>query len=341
MEFLYTLGIILFALSGVALSGYIAKRKNQGASMVCPLGHSCESIINGRFSRFLGLRVEFIGLSYYLFVALFYIASLFVDIPQKIIFLILLITGISFAFTLYLLIVQLMVIKKWCSTCLGSSAVSFLIIVLSFLGFESSFGDYLFSYHDVMEWVFVGSIVVGTLSTSLYARTFIKFLKDFEISKQESDRLNMLSHTSWVAVAFTFLSGLGLVLTDIYGNFTESSSFIVTLVLLGVVLAYEIIVNMFLGHRLIDIHFGKREESDEKHLSLRKTSFAFLAVGVISWYVLLLLNTVSFYGYSSGFLLVVYLILIIIGVFVALFAEHLFSQKSQIITVEEDHTANQ
>lgn len=337
MELIYTIGIIISAIAGLFISGYIAKNKNKGNQMLCPLGHNCDEVINGRFSKFLGLRVEFVGIIYYLAIAGFYLSILFINVPREIIFYVLALTGISFAFTVYLLIAQLIVIKKWCTTCLGSSAFSFLIVVMSFLGFEASFGDYLFGHHDVLNWIFVGSIIVGVLTTTLYARTFIKFLKDFKISEKESKRLTMLSQTGWVAIVMTFLAGLGLTLTDIYGNFTENSAYIVMIIILGIVFVYEIIVNMFVGPKLMDIHFGENSEFDDaQHMRLRKTAFAFLAVGVVSWYVLLLLNTLSFYKYSSGFLLIGYVVMLLIAVVVALFAENIFYRKSILVTVEEE-----
>ena len=339
MSILYTIGIILFALAGFLLAGYIAKTKNRGEDIVCPLGHSCNSVITSRFSKFFGIRVEMIGLVYYLGIFIFYLSSLFVYIPQTLVFYVLLITSLAFVFNLHLLVVQLIVLKKWCTTCLFSSAASFLILVMSFLGFESSFGNYLFGYHDVLEGVFLFSVLVGVITASLHARTFIKFLRDFEISKRESNRLSMFSHTGWVAITISFLSGLGLVLTDVYGNITEGSEFMVVAIVLGVLVMYEIVVNLFIAPKLIDVHFGDHPELDDHHhMMLRKTSFAFVGVGVVSWYVLLLLTTVSFYGYSTWFLLVLYIGLLIIAVGVTMFAEHIYYKKSLLsgdIIIEE------
>ena len=156
----------------------------------------------------------------------------------------------------------------------------------------------------------------------------MRFLRDFEISKRESRRLSMFSHTAWVAITLAFLSGLGLVMTDVYGNITEGSEFMVILMIMGILVVYEIVVNLFIGPKLIDVHFGDHPElEDHHHTMLRKTSFAFVAVGVISWYSLLLFTTVSFYRYSTWFLMVMYLVLLIVGVGVALYAEHLFYKK--------------
>lgn len=336
MSLIYTIGIIIFALAGALLAGYIAKTKNHGKHLVCPLGKSCDSVVNGKFSKFFGIRNELLGLGYYIGVGIFYVLTLLISIPQSFVFYVLLITGFAFIFNLHLIVTQLIVLKKWCTTCLASSAASFMIAVMSFLGFQSSFGSYLFEINDVLKWVFMFMVVVGVVTSTLHAKTFIKFLKDFEISKKESKRLLMFSHTGWVAITLAFLSGLGLVLTDVYGNITGSSKFMIILVLLGILIIYEIVVNMFIAPKLVDVHFGDHPELDDhKHSLLRKTAFAFVAVGVTSWYMLLLLNAISFYGYSTGALLAIYLIILVIGVGVSLYAENLYYKKSFYIVEEE------
>ena len=212
-----------------------------------------------------------------------------------------------------------------------------MILVLSFIGFQSSFGNYLFEYHDILNWVFIFMVFVGVITASLHAKTYMKFLRDFEISKREAHRLSMYSHTGWVAITIAFLSGLGLVLTDIYGNITEGSEFMVIIMVLGTLIVYEIIVNLFIGPKLVDVHFGDHPElEDHHHTMLRKTSFAFVAIGVVSWYVLLLLTTVSFYQYSTWFLMLMYVVLLVIGVLVALYAEHLFYKKSVLVEIEQE-----
>jgi hypothetical protein len=213
-----------------------------------------------------------------------------------------------------------------------------MILVMSFLGFQASFGSYLFGIHDVLSWLFIFMTVVGVVSSTLHARTFIKFLKDFEISPRESKRLAMFSHTGWVAIFLAFLSGLGLVLTDIYGNIVGSAKFMPTLIIFGIIVVYEVVVNMFIAPKLIDVHFGDHPELDDHHHAmLRKTSFAFVAVGVVSWYSLLLLRALHFYGYSSLSMLIIYVVMLLLAVGVSMYAEYLYYKRSVLVyeTVEE------
>lgn len=330
MEFVYTIGIIISGIAGFLLARYISKTKMKPEThLVCPLGHSCERVVSGRFSRFLGMPVEKMGMVYYSAVALFYILTLFVPIPQNIILYVLLATGASFAFSAYLMITQLLVLKTWCTLCLGSAALSFMILVLSFLGFTESFVEFIFGYRDLLRWLYVGSLIIGTVVTSLHLRSFIKFLKDFTISKRESSRLIMFSQTAWFAIGLALLSGIGLVLTDQYNEITGSSKFIVMVVITGILVIYEVVVNMFVAPDLIDIHFGDKPALDDhEHSYKRKIAFAFSGVGVASWYMLLLLGTFSLWKYSSGFLFIMYLVLVLVAAVLSILAENIFYKKS-------------
>lgn len=124
MELIYTIGIIIFAIAGVSLTWYIIKIKNKGQSLICPLGKSCDSVVHGRFSKFFGIKNEIIGLLYYVTITLVYVATLIFNVPQNIIFYILLVSSLAFIFNIYLVFVQLILLKKWCTTCLGSFIAS-------------------------------------------------------------------------------------------------------------------------------------------------------------------------------------------------------------------------
>lgn len=336
-----TLGIIISALGGFLLSAYIHKNKHADEKMVCPVGSSCGELVNGRFSRFLGIPVERAGMVYYGLIFLIYLASIVRGVPDIVLTIGILLTGIGFAFSLYLAIVQLFVIKKWCTLCLGSLGITFLIVVLSFLGYEASFAEFAYTYRDLFKWVYIGFVFFGTLMTTLHARTFIKFLKDFEISRKEEKRLEMFSHSAWIAIGISFLSGLGLVLTDRWREFTDSNSFIVMVVIMAVLIVYEVIMNMRVSPKLVGMHFGDHPKlDDDTHRFQRKIAFTSIAVGVISWYSLLVLGIFNFFDYSSGQIFMMYLILLVIAVLVTNFVEHIIYKKSLRSIIVDNNEEN-
>ncbi|MCA9352796.1 hypothetical protein KC901_01285 [Patescibacteria group bacterium] len=333
-----TLGIIIIAIGGLLLTRYITKNKFS-EHMVCPMGQDCHAVVNGRFSRFFGVSVDKMGSVYYGIIALVYLLSIIRDVPESILLAGLLLAGIGFAFSMYLTIIQIFVIKQWCTLCLGSGALSFLIVVLAFLGFESSFVEFAYTHRDLLKWLYALGVVVGTCITTLHARIFINFLNDFKISPREVQRLEMFSHTAWVSIGLSFLTGLGLVLTDRWHEYIDSNSFIVMAVILGMLIVYEVIVNMILSPRLVSIHFGNEEipEEHEYHM-YRKIAFSMLGVGVVSWYSLLLLSAFNWFNYSSGELFIGYIVLVILAVIITLWVESIIQKKAKRINGTESIT---
>ena len=204
-----------------------------------------------------------------------------------------------------------------------------MIIVLAFLGYESVFVEFAYTHRDLFKWVYTLGMLAGTIVTTLHARTFVRFLKDFTITRVEERRLEMFSHTAWVALGFSFLSGLGLVLTDRWREYTDSNAFIVMVVIMGVLITYEVILNMVISPKLIGAHFDETSLEAHDHAFSRKVAFAMLALGTVSWYVLLLLSVFNWFQYSSGELFVGYIILIILAVAVTMYVEVIIQRKAQ------------
>jgi len=326
--FSLTLGIIISAIGGLLLARYIASQKHTG-HLFCPDGEKCAVATTGRFSKFLGIRLETLGTFYYLFVIAIYLMILIREVPSWVIIGGLLLTGIGLAFSIYLTIVQVFGVKKWCTLCLGSMAISLLIFALAFLGFKAEFIEFAYNYRDLLKWLYMAGVIIGTLFTTLHAYVFVNFLNDFDITRKEERRLEMFSHSSWVALGISFLTGLGILLTDYNFEYSQANQTIIMIVIVAMLVVYEVIVNMIIGPKLIDMHFGDHPELDDhEHMMQRKISFAFVATGVVSWYSLLLLSVFNWFNYSSGQILIGYVALLIIGVLVTSLVEVVMYRKS-------------
>lgn len=334
-----TLGIIITSIAGIFLSQHIEKHRSDENHSICPIGSNCEPLLNGRFSHFFGVSVEKLGKWYFAFILALYAASLIIPLPLWILFIGLSASGIAFVFSLYLSIVQVFVVRRWCTLALFSSALSFLILVLAFLGYEKTFIEFTYSHRDLFRWIFVLAVWGGTLITTFHAGTFIKFLKDFRISKREERRLTMFSQVAWVALGFAFFAGLGLVLTDQWREIVDSTSFIVMIFVMGMLIVYEVIANMIVAPWLINLNFeeGLSEEELTRHAFYRKTAFSFIGVGVVSWYSLLLLTTFDWFSYSSSKIFLIYVGLIIASVICALYLELIISKKSQLFQKKDSN----
>ena len=126
---------IIIALGGLFLAFYIFTKKKSKETLVCPLNSNCDAVINSQYSTFLGIPLEIIGVFYFSFIFLFFLVSFFVVgfnsgyfafVPP-------IVTLTAFLFSIYLVMVQLILIKQWCLWCLVSTflcAMEFIFILI-------------------------------------------------------------------------------------------------------------------------------------------------------------------------------------------------------------------
>ena len=134
MRIILTLLIILLSLSGFLIASYIHNKKRTKKRLICPMKSSCDKVIHSDYSKIMGIHVELLGMVYYFLIACSYAVLLSFQI--QLFYLDQLLTLFSFfavLFSCYLFIIQLAVIKKWCTWCLISATISLLIFILSYL----------------------------------------------------------------------------------------------------------------------------------------------------------------------------------------------------------------
>lgn len=129
------IGVIIAAAGGFSIALYIRCKKNAPKPMICPMRSNCTNVITSRYSRFLGMHVELLGLFYYVLTVLIHIgllAFLFLDYTVPAGFIVLLI-GFALSaviFSLYLVLVQAVALKEWCTWCLISATICLIIVCL-------------------------------------------------------------------------------------------------------------------------------------------------------------------------------------------------------------------
>ena len=328
MDTMYTIAILVFSLVGFLTSRAIYRiRRGKVNEIHCT--HSCKSVVTSRFSHFLGIRSEVWGMLYFALTFLFFLVNIFHPLSERVLFIGIIITLLAFIYTLHLIFVQLIVLKKWCTVCFWASASAFMVTVLAFLGYHFSFGYEIFSMKDVLVWVYFFAVALGAVLSLFYTNLFVRFIRDFRITRYEEKRLSMFSHGSWIAITLAILSGIALVLTDEYGDITGGSRFWVLSVVLVMLGIYEVFLNHFHLPKLLDLHFGDIPELDDhEHSILRKKSFVYAFLGIMSWYFVLVLSVFPFYQYSSLALFIAYFVLVILTAGVALYFERLFYRVS-------------
>lgn len=116
----------LIAIAGFALATYIHFHKRTATPLVCPIGHHCDAVIHSDYSTFIGFPVEVLGMVYYaLIVAGYWMFRAHTAFQ--------ILSGAAFGFSLYLVAVQIFVLRQWCTWCLLSAALCTSIFILSFL----------------------------------------------------------------------------------------------------------------------------------------------------------------------------------------------------------------
>lgn len=127
------IAIIVIAAAGAALASYIRIKKSKGHALVCPVGETCDDVINSKYSQFLGMPVEVLGILYYTFITLAFAAFL-IEPAYATFYPVALAFGttvLAFLFSLYSVFVQAVLLKKWCMWCIASAILSTLIFLCS------------------------------------------------------------------------------------------------------------------------------------------------------------------------------------------------------------------
>ncbi len=129
------INVIIFALAvwGFWVAKRIHDHKVKSAPLVCPVGFDCNAVVHSDYSKFIGIPVEVFGMAYYTFIALLYFCIIFMPriLPEAFSIYLLLISLLAFLFSLYLITVQVFILKKGCSWCFVSAFICVLIFVLT------------------------------------------------------------------------------------------------------------------------------------------------------------------------------------------------------------------
>jgi uncharacterized membrane protein len=130
---IFDLAILVLALCGFFVARHIRKHKIADIPLVCMVGFDCHTVVHSDYSKFLRIPVEVLGMVYYALIFLFYLLPAFSMVIMPISFLnfIGLISLLAVVFSVYLIIVQIFVLRKGCSWCFVSAFISILIFVLS------------------------------------------------------------------------------------------------------------------------------------------------------------------------------------------------------------------
>ncbi len=134
MHFVFDVIIILLGFIGLFVALHIHNKKSKKVPLICPLRSNCDTVIHSDYSKFLGIRVERLGIIYYSLIVighgmfLFFPGTLdpfFITVSSVL-------SACAFVFSIYLLSIQAFILKQWCFWCLVSASLSISIFLLAF-----------------------------------------------------------------------------------------------------------------------------------------------------------------------------------------------------------------
>ena len=99
--------------------------------MVCIFGQSCEVVVESKWGTTLGIKNELIGIIFYIAVLALSLWQVIGSEFPKLSELIFFISAMAALGSTYLLIIQFSVLKNFCSWCIFSAVINYLIFITS------------------------------------------------------------------------------------------------------------------------------------------------------------------------------------------------------------------
>lgn len=140
-DMLVRLALFALGLAGFLVARHVNKhKKSEEQPLVCMVGFDCHAVVHSDYSKFFGIHVEILGMLYYGLVTLFYLAILFIPgiLHTALLGAMVLLSSTAFLFSVYLIAVQIFILKKGCSWCFVSAFISTIIFTVTLLFYNWS-----------------------------------------------------------------------------------------------------------------------------------------------------------------------------------------------------------
>ena len=305
--------IIFLAFGGFAIASYIWNKKKKAQPMICPMKGNCHAVTSSKFSKFLGLPVELLGMLYYALIAVGYGLVVSLPVAHPLAYFLLAITTGGFLFSAYLTFIQVVTLRQLCTWCLGSAAITTTIFGLGLSVSIDTVVPFLQELEPILITVTFVGLAVGIGAATISDTLFLRFLRDFRISDVESEIIQTTFQVIWLAFAFTLIGEFGLYLLDVEA-LNQSPIFLTKVVAYGVMIVSGWFLNLNIAPKLVDISFHKKHKHHEGELhDMRRWAFALGSMWVVSWYSALVLTVTPLSRYTFSELLAFYLLILVVG----------------------------
>jgi uncharacterized membrane protein len=131
--------VFFLAFCGLMVARHIYKHKKPDQKpLTCLAGFDCHTVVHSDYSKFMGVDLTILGMVYYVLMSLSYLLLIFAPetLPPIFIYLIILGSLAAFLFSIYLIGIQIFILKKGCSWCFVSAFISTLIFILNLFAYD-------------------------------------------------------------------------------------------------------------------------------------------------------------------------------------------------------------
>ncbi len=316
------------AVGGFAVSANVYRVKRSDDKLICPMGSDCNAVITSRYSKFLGVPLEILGMMYFAIVFLTYLSVSFYPglLTGTFLTAAMALSAAAFLFSTYLLFVQAFLLRQWCVWCILAAAFSYSIFLASLTNLDMA-SQFLIRAENVLAALQSLGFALGIGSATAAIFVFYRFLKDLDIDEKEMDTLKGISEVAWVGLSFVLLSQLSLYVAQPQ-ILADSNLFVSRIIALFAAAFFGAVLMVILAPFLAYIPFG--EKPGKHHVSLleelRKPTFAAGALTISSWY--FAFSTAFLPEYPLGSLLVFYACFATAAVILSLAWEQTIAAKS-------------
>jgi uncharacterized membrane protein len=329
IETVFHVSALFLAFAGFLLSFYIFEHKrHQKRPLFCPMKSDCTPVITSRYSKFLGVPLEIYGMLYYGFVALFHAMLLLnpaLDTAAIKLFLLVLATG-AFFFSIYLVLVQAVALKKWCTWCLMSSSICLILFMLHSTLIRVDLVSIVVAYKPLVLVLHILAGALGIGAATVGDILFIQSLRDYYISEKEAVVLKTCSKIIWTGLVLFILTSMMLYASDAE-RLSYSAQFWISVLALLVLVVNALLLNAFIAPKLIRIATGQSHTHTAGELHhYRRIAFALSAVSLFSWYFIFILSLIRERAVSSLGLLGTYFAVLGIAVISSQIFDHFYSR---------------
>ncbi len=126
---------LALSVGGIITSGYLVWKhyRKQKQPLVCPLNHDCSVVTESKWSHLFYVRNEVLGLLFYVGMVMAGLGMAFLSNYAGLLRLVVRISAaFSMLFSLFLVFIQVKVIKDYCFYCLISAVITLLMFVNGF-----------------------------------------------------------------------------------------------------------------------------------------------------------------------------------------------------------------